>query len=157
MSDYMFYLLMRRNTMMTSGIGHIRYADTCAEASRFVSEKYVDWKMVCERLLKVDTSALKQVKGDWSMSVLFHACRLAQSLNDEKEISKEKKWEIISGVWVEMLCYAASQCRGYQHAQRLSKGGEFLSFVWLLMAHLGIGDMYRREAHRQAVKLIVQK
>ncbi|KAK1296160.1 hypothetical protein QJS10_CPB15g01299 [Acorus calamus] len=74
--------------------------------------------MVCERLLKVDTSALKLVKGEWSMSVLFQACSLAQSLNNEKE----KKWEIISAVWVEMLCHAARQCRGYQHAQRLSKG-----------------------------------
>ncbi|KAK1296162.1 hypothetical protein QJS10_CPB15g01297 [Acorus calamus] len=157
MSDYMFYLLMLCNTMMTSGIGHIRYADTCAEASRFFGEEDVNWKMVCERLLEEDTSAVEwellHNQGDRSMSVLFHACSLAQSLNNEKE----KKWEIISAVWVEMLCYAASQCRGYQHAQRLSKGGELLSFVWLLMAHLGIGDMYRREAHRQKVKLIVEK
>ncbi|KAK1297559.1 hypothetical protein QJS10_CPB15g01301 [Acorus calamus] len=135
--------------------GHIRYAETCTEASWYfsgenINNNLLDWDVVCERLVKAPTSGRRGVTRDWSKSVLLDACNLAQSLNKEKE-----KWEIISAVWAEMLCHAASQCRGYRHAQRLSKGGEFLSFVWLLMAHLGIGDMYHREAKR--VKLIIEK
>ncbi|KAK1273915.1 hypothetical protein QJS04_geneDACA007921 [Acorus gramineus] len=91
------------------------------------------------------------VTRDWSKSVLLDACSLAQSLNNKKK----EKWKIISAVWAEMLCYAASQCRGYRHAQRLSKGGESFHLSGLLMAHLGIGDMYHREAHQ--FKLIVEK
>ena len=44
---------------------------------------------------------------------------------------------MIEGVWVEMLCYSASRCRGYLHAKSLGEGGEFLSFVWLVLSLKG--------------------
>ncbi|KAL8139937.1 hypothetical protein V2J09_005958 [Rumex salicifolius] len=60
-----------------------------------------------------------------------------------KEVSKYlkngAKWEVIARVWVELLCHAAISCRASVHAAQLKEGGEFLSFVWLLMLHLGIG------------------
>jgi hypothetical protein len=36
-----------------------------------------------------------------------------------------------------MLCYSASMCRGYLHAKSLGEGGEFLSYVWLLISLIG--------------------
>lgn len=36
-----------------------------------------------------------------------------------------------------MLFYSASMCRGYLHAKRLGEGGEFLSFVWLILSLKG--------------------
>ena len=52
--------------------------------------------------------------------------------------NKNKKWEMISNVWVEMLAYATFHCRGNYHAQQLKQSGERLTHVWLLMAHFGI-------------------
>ncbi|KAI6680540.1 hypothetical protein NL676_034421 [Syzygium grande] len=45
------------------------------------------------------------------------------------------KWELISSIWVEMLCYAADKCPVYHHAKRLRRGGELITHLWLLLAH----------------------
>ena len=68
------------------------------------------------------------VTSDWH--VLKDAQRLARSL-----MSKENKWNIICSVWVEMLCYAASNCPMDFHAEQLRRGGGLITHVWLLLAH----------------------
>ncbi|RVW93522.1 hypothetical protein CK203_035040 [Vitis vinifera] len=134
LSDYMLYLLVMCPFMLPDGIGEIRYRDSCAEAKEFFKDrKHIKSRtQACKDLLRVSTEfPASQVKGDRSKSLLFDACRLAKSLQ-----SREHKWELMRGVWVEMLCYAASQCRPNQHAKQLRRGGELLTHVWLLMAHL---------------------
>ncbi|XP_058073145.1 uncharacterized protein LOC131221863 [Magnolia sinica] len=181
-SDYMMYLLIMQPSMMSSSavIGKIRFRDTCAEAKNFFlrrpfkrwnpnlatalcgSSQNVEkerekerWR-ACADLLSVNTEAKPiDVKGDRSKSVLFDACILAKKLKDEVPIGQ--RWTLIGEVWVEMLSYAAGRCSGIAHAQRLSKGGELLTFVWFLMAHLGLGEQYRIEAGHARAKLIVGK
>jgi tryptophanase len=96
---------------------------------------------VCKNINEVSPS---EVKGDRSKSVLFDAYRLAKNVreirNDDAEWETKKMWKFITQVWVEMLAYAASNCRSLYHAQHLRHGGELLTHVWLLMAHLGITD-----------------
>ncbi|KDP45940.1 hypothetical protein JCGZ_11843 [Jatropha curcas] len=159
LSDYMLYLLIMQPTIMAAvaGIGKIRFRDTCAEADRFFKRKDLrsnDEKNACQSILDVDTEVKPiAVKGDRSKSVLFDGSMLAKEL---KKL-KEKKWEILSKVWVELLSYAASHCRANAHAQQISKGGELLTLVWLLMAHFGLGDQFQiNEGHARA-KLIVGK
>ena len=61
-------------------------------------------------MLEVDTKLEPiKVKGDKSKSVLFEACRLAKILKS-LEMEAGEKWKMVSEVWVEMLCYAASHC-----------------------------------------------
>lgn len=80
--------------------------------------------------------------------MLFDACRIATELRSKYS---EQKWLIISGVWVEILAYAACHCRGTEHAKQLRKGGEFLTHVWLLMAHLGITEQFQiSQGHARA-------
>ncbi|PSS10314.1 Chitinase-like protein [Actinidia chinensis var. chinensis] len=112
-------------------------------------------KIACESILAVNTEVEPvAVKGDRSKSVLFDACRLAKVLMD---LDREKRWEIISKVWVELMCYAACRCRASTHAAQLSKGGQLITLVWLLMAHLGLGNQFQiSEGHARA-KLIVGK
>ncbi|KAJ6741490.1 hypothetical protein OIU85_015665 [Salix viminalis] len=74
-------------------------------------------------------------------SALLDGCRLAmslQSLETGNGWSNGKKWEMISEVWVEMLMYAATRCGWKEHADALAGGGELLTHVRLLMAHLGL-------------------
>lgn len=161
LSDYMLYLLVMQPALMSSiaGIGQIRFRDTCAEAIRFFSRRELipgdEQKQACMRILEVNTDVRPvAVKGDRSKSVLFDACILAKELDNK---FKEKKWKLMSEVWVELLSYAASHCRPNSHAQLVSKGGELVSFVWLLMAHFGIGEQFQiNEGHARA-KLIVGK
>ena len=183
LSEYMLYLLVMRPTMMSAvaGIGQIRFRDTCAEAKKFFrrgqqepncfkkfckqlkkllrigQSKSMEDQIseYCKQLLSVDTVVNPiEVKGDRSKSVLFDACMLAKDL---RKLNKTKRWKIMSKVWVELLSYAASHCRANTHAQQLSKGGELITFVWLLMAHFGLGEQFRiQEGHARA-KLIVTK
>lgn len=43
--------------------------------------------------------------------------------------------ELILGVWVEMLLYAANHCSQESHARQLSNGCEFITIVSLLAHH----------------------
>ncbi|VVA12990.1 PREDICTED: unnamed product [Prunus dulcis] len=149
--------------MLLNGIGQIRFRDTCAEAEEFFKEKKImklGERKACTKLLDVCTDILpSKVKGDRSKSVLFDACRLAkalQSLESDRGGTNGRKWQFVSHVWVEMLPYAANQCRRSGQAQQLRRGGELLTHVWLLMAHLGLTEQFQiSEGHARA-KLIVE-
>ncbi|KAM7468823.1 hypothetical protein LguiA_007006 [Lonicera macranthoides] len=54
-----------------------------------------------------------------------------------------------------MLAYAATHCRGHRLAQQLRKGGELLTHVWLLMAHLGITGQFQISRGHVGAKLVV--
>ncbi|XP_074567071.1 uncharacterized protein LOC141823677 [Curcuma longa] len=138
-------------------------------------------ELCCEKLMDVSATVDPiEVKGDRSMSVLFHAVKLARQImakfkeeeeeeeeeegeqkkkneGEQEENKKEKKkWEVMSSVWVEMLCYAAGNCASYAHARQLSQGSELLTHVWLLMTHMGIGEQYRIEAGHAPFTLVVE-
>uniref|UniRef100_A0ACD5VW82 Uncharacterized protein n=1 Tax=Avena sativa TaxID=4498 RepID=A0ACD5VW82_AVESA len=156
-SNYMLFLLVARPFMLTAGIGQIRFGDTCAEAKNFFAREMArpDERAAARMVLEVNAEiAPRDVKGDRSKSVLFDACRLAKSL---LELQPGKRWRLIRVVWVEMLCYAASNCRSNFHAKQLSNGGELLTVVWFLMTHMGMGEQYRIESGHARAKLIVEK
>ncbi|KAL5763645.1 hypothetical protein ACOSP7_016000 [Xanthoceras sorbifolium] len=161
LSDYMMHILVKLPFMLPDGIGQIRLQDTKAEAKEFIRDrKFTLNQDACLQLLEVDTRIEPSiVKGDRSKSVLFDACRVAkllQSIEAEKRWDKQRKWEMISHVWVELLCYAASHCRWNHHAQQLKRGGELLTHVWLLMAHLGITEQFQISKGHARAKLIVE-
>ncbi|XP_010449404.1 PREDICTED: uncharacterized protein LOC104731659 [Camelina sativa] len=146
-SDYMMYLLMMQPKLMSdvSGIGNIRFRDTLAEADRFFTKKGIrnsrDVNLGSKKILSVDTSIEpSDVKGNHCKSVLFEASSVAKELLKLEEDFGKDKWEVLSKVWLEFLMHAASHSDGTTRLELLSKGGEFINFVWLLMAHFGLGD-----------------
>ncbi|KAI4310710.1 hypothetical protein MLD38_035664 [Melastoma candidum] len=154
LSDYLTYLLIHQPklTAAVAGITHERYHETCLEvkasANILGAENLKDF---CAKALEV----LDEENGEGGdnrehaeernhdaetgrrvlhgKSVFHDACNLARILRNH-----DNKWEIIVGVWAEMLSYAAGHCRGNEHARTVSMGGELLTHVWLLMAHFGI-------------------
>jgi hypothetical protein len=92
-----------------------------------------------------DESKEGQPKGGSKGNFIDGAWDLAQGLLKLKnDLGDEKMWEVIQGVWVEMLCFSASRCRGYLHAKALGSGGEFLSYVWLLLFYMGMETFTER-------------
>ncbi|KAJ4717790.1 DUF594 family protein [Melia azedarach] len=60
---------------------------------------------------------------------------------EERPIAE--KWNKLGCTWLEIVAYTASKCKGSQHGQQLRHGGEFLTHVWLLMAHFGLTDHFQ--------------
>ena len=160
LSNYMMYLLYQQPNLMSevSGIAKQRFRDTLAEVKRFfrqgsglkdpVNNPKKGYQIICG----VDTHLKPAlVKGNLSKSALFDATRLAKELN----LLGERKWKVMSKVWVELLSYAASRSRGNGHVQQLSKGGELLTFVWLLMAQFGLRESWVETRIR--TRLVVSK
>lgn len=162
LSDYMLYLLVKRPFMLPNGIGQIRFQDTCAEATEFFQEIKItlDEDEACRKLLQVEIIIPPhEVKGDRSKSVLFDACKLAkslQSLECEELWEKQQKWEMMSHMWIEILSYAACHCTWNDHAKQLRRGGELITHVWLLMAHLGLTEQFQITHGHARTKLVVQ-
>lgn len=50
----------------------------------------------------------------------------------------------IQEAWIGLLIYVAGKSRPEVHAAQLARGGELLTFVWLLMAHHLLGDVHNR-------------
>ncbi|PUZ45281.1 hypothetical protein GQ55_8G209400 [Panicum hallii var. hallii] len=70
--------------------------------------------------------------------------RMSEIMSSARTDGDDEMWGLIQGVWVEMLCFSAGRCRGYLHAKSLGKGGEYLSYVWLLLSHMGMETMAER-------------
>ncbi|KAK1305122.1 hypothetical protein QJS10_CPB11g01310 [Acorus calamus] len=138
LSDYMMYLLLFRTPMITAGISKpykALFGSAAGESLKSISK-------VMFKLTKEDENSLA-----------FFELKLETLHCEFGKMERTEVWKIVSAVWTEMLCYAACHCRGYNHAQRLSKGGELLTFVWFLMAHLGTGQHYREEAGEPRLNL----
>ncbi|TVU23391.1 hypothetical protein EJB05_25754, partial [Eragrostis curvula] len=142
LSDYMMYLLMKQPEMLSakSGFWLMRFHDTCAEARRFMDSWIGSPGEARLSLLEAVTSYKPEEGKDYeSKSVLFDACILAKELQG---LDDELMWMVLSEVWLEILIYAARKCPGSTHVRQLNRGGELITLVWFLMAHLGLGDVY---------------
>ncbi|XP_073005627.1 uncharacterized protein [Typha latifolia] len=132
LSNYMLYLLIVRHSMLTTMMGQVLYEGTYKEVKSLLEN------FMCIPRNETMWERLLNIEG--RKSTLFDAVTLAKEL---LKLEEDKRWKLMSGVWVEMLCFAATHCREYIHAKQLSDGGELLTFIWLLMTHLGLGDLYK--------------
>jgi hypothetical protein len=143
LSEYMLYLLVMQPTLMSAaaGIGQKRFFDTCNDArNMFIGtnqgqEPYQEHKQNFIRIYEAVTDDLPANRR--KTSLVYDACDLAKKLG---KLECQNKWSLMSEVWVELLSYAAIHCRANAHAAQLNQGGQFITFVWLLMSHFGIGD-----------------
>ncbi|PON46647.1 hypothetical protein TorRG33x02_325470, partial [Trema orientale] len=156
LSDYMFYLLIMQPAMLSPVLGnwYIVFQDTCAEAKRFFTKYSIsDHSKAVEKMKTVKTKFRPAaVKGIKSKSLFFDACILAQQLR-----RWEDRWEVMDLVWAEFMSYAAINCRPIIHAQQPSKGGELLTFTWLLMNHLGLGPQFSEQDEQAGSKMVTVK
>uniref|UniRef100_A0ACD6AAJ2 Uncharacterized protein n=2 Tax=Avena sativa TaxID=4498 RepID=A0ACD6AAJ2_AVESA len=47
-------------------------------------------------------------------------------------------WRVLAGFWSEMILYVAPSENLDGHAEAIARGGEFITLLWALLAHLGI-------------------
>jgi len=141
LSEYMMYLLVIRPNMLSKGfcddegyletLRDLRGVKYHGDVVAFISECYGESRGYDDRgfqsFWKTDKSVLSGVD------------RLARQL---LLLEPEKRRDMINGVWVEMVAYAAAQCPWKEHTHQLRRGGELLTHVSLLMLHLGLTEQY---------------
>ncbi|KAL9398030.1 hypothetical protein Peur_006991 [Populus x canadensis] len=171
LSNYMLYLLVNCPTMLAIEPSETRHADTRIHLRRLLfrntredvkrnipldalSFHEAEVNAFLKKLLESPSTMLKEIKeqDEGEMSALLDGCMLVlslQSLETQNGWANDKKWEMISEVWVDMLMYAASHCRWKEHVHALSQGGELLTHVCLLMAHLGLSKQCRPKVSEQ--------
>ncbi|KAF4361012.1 hypothetical protein F8388_016821 [Cannabis sativa] len=141
----MFYLLVVQPTMLSQEMGNLSIVlqDTQAEAIKFFKKHSISHhKEACKKLNSIETPYRPaSVKGSKSKSLLFDACILAKQLHNLQEL----QWQVMAQVWIELMSYAAINCSPATHAQLPSRGGELLTFTWLLMYHLGLGTQFSEQ------------
>ncbi|KAK9233506.1 hypothetical protein WN943_023756 [Citrus x changshan-huyou] len=120
LSDYMFYLLLVKPTMLNIAATLMKLV---AQILFDLSDRKISSvKKICEKIMLKDND----------IKELHDAADLVQEL---KKFEEDKRWELVSKVWVELLCYGAIRCRTRAHTQQVTSGGELITFVWVLMHH----------------------
>ncbi|XP_058185870.1 uncharacterized protein LOC131303096 [Rhododendron vialii] len=168
MSRYMLYLLVKHPDMLPIGMGQIKFRDLYSNLADFIemhtskSLKDVTEEDAADLLIGlVKDENMVVGGGDMSNSVIFDGCKLAPQLGkyeqeQGKEDVQERIWNVIVFFWMEILGYAASQCKGRQHAQRLRRGEEYLTHLWLLMAHFGLTDHFQIPRSRVVAEAVLR-
>ncbi|CAN6372500.1 unnamed protein product [Urochloa humidicola] len=141
MSNYMAYLLFINPEMLMTGARPSVFRD---EYKRLIEGMPLDdadpmpekTALPEEKLANKIIQKLKGGANDGGIA--DDAWALSKQLMVVCKGDSEKMWKVIEGVWVEMLCFSASRCRGYLHAKSLGKGGEYLSYIWLLLWNMGV-------------------
>ncbi|CAM0952950.1 unnamed protein product [Alopecurus aequalis] len=134
-SNYMIYMLLIRPEMLMPG--------TRSGLFTLASDKIVgNIKGLFDTEESLAQEILNMPMPPIATDMVSNASKLAKAL---MELSDDKeRWTVIQGVWVEMLCYSASRCRGYLHAKSLGDGGECLTTIWLLLSFMGMETLADR-------------
>jgi hypothetical protein len=136
-SNYMIYLLFICPEMLIPGARQDLLIRACDDIERIIKDQplpsSLDERCIAQRVLRMGQDGNERMRESRMIS---NAYKLAKALSDLN--NNTGMWEVIQGVWVEMLCYSASRCRGYLHAKSLGVAPEFLTNVWLLWWCMGM-------------------
>ncbi|XP_030443425.1 uncharacterized protein LOC115665723 [Syzygium oleosum] len=133
LSNYMIYLLALRPYTLSLMTTDITLEHACTILKPFL--RYRDRNEALGTLSSTET--LCEPTLDQKRTIITRKWHV---LSDVRELAaklkgKNNKWQIISSIWVEMLCYAAYNCQVYHHMKMLRQGGEIITHVWLLLMH----------------------
>ncbi|XP_031247367.1 uncharacterized protein LOC116105080 [Pistacia vera] len=154
----MLYLLVVHPAMVSIGLAQTSFQDISAVVRDIASpargkgdkrgrKRNIDKTAASKRLADSCFLGLEGVLGE----ALEHIQKMT---HEEKDLAE--KWNKIGCIWLEILAFTASKCKGRQHGQQLRSGGEFLTHVWLLMAHFGLTDHFLQPNKQEIVRLIAK-
>uniref|UniRef100_J3N888 DUF4220 domain-containing protein n=1 Tax=Oryza brachyantha TaxID=4533 RepID=J3N888_ORYBR len=94
-------------------------------------------------MLPLSTSAVATLESSQqprAMDLLL----IEESLEEFSVMLDKDTLEEMIALWLRLLIFSAGKSRVEMHAAQLSRGGELITFTWLLMVHYGIGDSQTR-------------
>jgi len=139
-SNYMAYLLFVNPEMLMTGARPSLFTSAYKTLNGMLLVDEEERTSLGEDAELAKKLIQKLKGGAEGRGIVDDAWALSQELLKlcEDDDDSNKMWRVIFGVWVEMLCFSASRCRGYLHAKNLGKGGEYLSYIWMLLWRMGM-------------------
>uniref|UniRef100_J3M6V0 DUF4220 domain-containing protein n=2 Tax=Oryza brachyantha TaxID=4533 RepID=J3M6V0_ORYBR len=140
-SNYMMYLLLFQPGMLMPGTQQSLFAVACREIRHALGDRVFRQRLSerdLARWLAGGDEPTAAEEGGGGGRHLADARRLAGAV---MRLDAGRRLRVIGGVWVEMICYSASRCRGFLHSKSLGAGGEFLTVVWLLLHRMGMESL----------------
>ncbi|VAI52098.1 unnamed protein product [Triticum turgidum subsp. durum] len=141
MSNYMMYLLFVNPEMLMAGTRRNLFTTAYDELKGIIiqgdKQTHKEAELTQMIIAAVDGGGSPPPDGTQQQQggIIRDAWNIAKVLSN---LPEEKMWDVIEGVWVEMLCFSAARCRGYLHAKGLATGVEYLTYVWLLLYYMGM-------------------
>ncbi|KAL6607719.1 hypothetical protein ACP70R_040782 [Stipagrostis hirtigluma subsp. patula] len=148
LSNYMMFLLVAKPDMLPGRTRRNLYRDACKELDSYYKACLQNWS----QWVPVESRPQPDMLADWLLADLYNKVKRTASLSPEREhairnairiydclldspVDKDKYMEIIFQVWVEIMVYVAEHCSRDSHARQLSQGGEFITIIWIMVAH----------------------
>lgn len=122
LSNYMMFLFVERPHMLPNPVRPRVYANAKHDSGSRRMESVFD---------SITRGDYDNVSPADAATSLKRGATLAANML-RKGLLVPKVLEVVLGLWVEMLSYAAYHCSSDSHARQLNNGGEFLTIVWLL-------------------------
>lgn len=100
------------------------------------SEKLRDCKSMNEKLDKMKKMGVSEGSSE-NNTLLMTGIKLGKQLLEEIEDESER-WRILADLWAELMLYLAPSEELEAHADHLADGGEFITYLWVLLTHAGV-------------------
>lgn len=88
--------------------------------------------------MAVDYLVKEIYTGVYSKSVLASGSTLAAKLLEMEAVSLRQRFKLLAELWADTLLFVADGITAKFDTKQLSHGGEFVTFVSVLMAHAGL-------------------
>ncbi|XP_047065910.1 uncharacterized protein LOC124673906 [Lolium rigidum] len=137
--------------------GRQRHMDTCKKLSDYMLYLMVEHPAMLPVSTNVQDVLVKAAASDWANGASdkeYYLEHLTTTYNGPGQRfwrnqipllgqprGIDAELETLEQLWVRFLVYAGGKSHPEEHARRLSTGGELITFVWLLMAHHGMGNV----------------
>ncbi|PKU81101.1 hypothetical protein MA16_Dca026604 [Dendrobium catenatum] len=136
LSNYMTYMVLMRPEMMSTmgGASQLLFKVACENMLEFISRSVDNNHLlmpnakveeVCREMMITPITRQEDYFLDIAV-VLAHMMLL---------IKNEKRWQVMTKVWIHLLIEGAQNTKAITHVKQLSGGGELLTFIWLLTKH----------------------
>lgn len=129
LSNYCAYLVVHAPELLP--ISHFSsnliFEKIVSETRGFFSGCRSERRMLCK---------MKNV-GDNEQTVIRRGAELGKKLKISFK-GDEELWNFMKSVWAELLLQLAPSENSIAHAKQLAEGGEFITYLWVLLYHAGV-------------------
>uniref|UniRef100_A0A0E0IQ83 DUF4220 domain-containing protein n=1 Tax=Oryza nivara TaxID=4536 RepID=A0A0E0IQ83_ORYNI len=128
LSRYVMYLVAKRDVMSGSN-GHFELGKARRQVKRILEGRGISDERGLLKYARQATGQVTEPCFGRGRAISEHLLKIS---------NRALRWELISMLWIEMLCYLGPNCGAQFHAKHLSTGGEFVTHVRILLVVLGI-------------------